>query len=68
MIDLSLIPMDDMVEEMKKRFDTIVILTRRQLDKDNDDMFHHFKDKIGCLGLMKIAENHLVSGYKSEDI
>lgn len=56
MIDLTLVAMDDMVEEMKKRFDTLVIITRKQLDKDNDDVCYHFKDKLGCLGLMRVAD------------
>ena len=65
--NLDLVSMDEMVEEIKKRFDTLVILTRRQVDKDNDDIHYNFKDKLGCLGLMKIAEKQIVDGYAKKE-
>ena len=68
MIDLSLVSMDDMVEEIKKRFDTIVILTRRQVDENTDDIHSHFKDKIGCIGLMRIGDENLRISYQEKDI
>lgn len=66
-INLSLVAMDDMVEEMKKRFDTLVIITRRQTDKDTDDIRYHFKDKVGILGLMRIADEGIKNSYRDAE-
>ena len=66
-IDLSLVPMDDMVEEIKKRFDTLIILTRKQINEDNDDIHYHFKDKIGGLGLMRIADEGIKNDYREKE-
>lgn len=66
-IDLSLVAMDDMVKEIKKRFDTLAVLTCRQVDKENDDLRYHFKDKIGCLGLMEIAKKQICAGYERNE-
>jgi len=66
-MDLTLVSMDEMVDEIKKRFDTLCILTRRQVDKDNDDLCYHFKDKVGCLGLMDIAKNNIAMDYRRKE-
>jgi hypothetical protein len=67
MTDLSLVPMDDMVDEITKRFDTVVILTRKQLEKNKDDINYHFRDKVGCIGLMTIAIKQISDDYLRDE-
>lgn len=62
-MDLSLVPLNEMLDEVRRRFDTVVFLGRRDIDGDNDEIIHSFKDKIGCLGLMRIADQKLKEGY-----
>jgi len=63
-MDLSLIPMDEIIAELDKRFDTVCLLTNTILCKKTADINYHFKDKIGCLGLMRIADEGLKNDYR----
>lgn len=66
--DLTLVSMEEMTEEIEKRFDTVVLLTRRQITDDDDNIVCHFKDKTGSLGLMKIAESGILNNFKSTGV
>ncbi len=69
-MDLSLVLMDDILKELDKRFDTVLVLTNKFIGKnqqgdDVDDLHWHYKDKIGCLGLMRIADEGIKNSYNA---
>ena len=67
-MDLSLVSMDDIIAELDKRFDTVVLLTNKIVDikKSTDDINYHFKDKLGCLGLIRIADEGIKNSYRGQ--
>lgn len=67
MSDLALISMDDLVTEIKKRYDTVVILVRKQITEDKDDIRYHFKDKLGVLGLMRVADEGIKNSFRADE-
>jgi hypothetical protein len=67
MTDLSLVSMDDMVAEIKSRFDIVVIITCKHRDRESDLVNYNFQDKIGCLGLVRIADKYLKEQYTDKN-
>lgn len=64
MNDLSLVPMQDIIAEIDRRFDTVCLLVNRNVSEDENSSNYHFKDKIGCLGLIQLADGTLKDSYK----
>ncbi len=64
MTDLSLVPMDEITAELDKRFDTVCLITDKVMREDMSDIHYHFKDKIGCLGLMRIADKAIKEDFE----
>ncbi len=62
-MDLSLVPIEEIFAELDKRFDTVCVLTGRQITNDVDDLGWHYKNKIGCLGLMRLADSGILDSY-----
>lgn len=65
--DLSLVSMDEIIIELDKRFDTVCLLTKKILNKDVEDLNYHYQDKIGCLGMIKLAEEGIKNDYEPRD-
>ena len=60
-IDLSLVPMDDIWEELKKRNDAVVLIDMRNLDKERDSSQISYKGgQFTCLGMVEKAKAHLL--------
>jgi hypothetical protein len=64
MVDLSLVSMDEILAELDKRFDTVCLMTNKMMSAEVDDIHYHFKDKIGCLGLIRIADEGIKNDYR----
>jgi len=57
MSELSLVPMDDLIEELVNRTDSIVIIGEKILNDGEAEMVHTFNgDSIKCLGLVEIIK------------
>lgn len=67
MTDLSLVSMDEITAELNKRFDTVCLLTKKILNKDIVELNYHYQDKIGCLGMIKLAEEGIKNDYEPKD-
>lgn len=62
-VDLSLVSVEEIMKELWKRYDTLVFMGRRNLGNENDEIDYKFKDQVGCLGLLRIADTKLKEGY-----
>lgn len=53
MTDLSLVPLDELIEEMRKRSDTLIIAYTKSLNKENEEVyFRYFGSKFTALGMV----------------
>ncbi len=69
-MDLSLVSIDEIFTEINKRFDIVLVLTQKYLGKNAkgeaiENINYHVKNKVGCLGLMRIADEGLKNSYKT---
>lgn len=57
MIDLSLVAMEDLTLELKKRLDNLVIVGEKALSEGEGELFKFISgDPIKCLGLMEVIK------------
>lgn len=57
MDNLSLVPTGDLIEELSKRQDNIVIIGDKVLDDGRGELLKHVKgDPITCLGLLEVIK------------
>ncbi len=58
MIDLSLVLLEDIWEELKKRHDSIIMAARNSVDGKVEDSFVYYKGgKFTCIGLAEHASD-----------
>ena len=68
MNDLSLVPTNDLIAELDKRFDALVVLSSRRVTKEDDITDYHINGcKPECIGLITIAQKGLINDYCSEE-
>lgn len=68
MVDLSLISMDDIWEEIKKRFDAVVLIDMRTLDDTRESSQISYKGgQFTCLGMVEKAKSELLFKMSEED-
>lgn len=61
MTDLSLISFDDLLAELYKRYDACVVITRRLLSKDDEDVACHYHGgKATAIGLCETLKRGLL--------
>ena len=61
MIDLSLVPMEDIWDELKKRFDAVVLIDLKEYDSNREGAMVSFKGgKFACIGLTEYAKRKII--------
>ncbi len=68
MNELNQYPIDDLIEEVKSRFDSVVIVgDKRRVKDDKEVTVKHFKGEIeDCMMLAILAQDHILTNYKSK--
>ena len=62
MLDLSLVPMDDIWTEIKNRFDAVLLVDLKSYDSDREGCQISYKGgKFICIGLAEHARNKILS-------
>lgn len=62
-MDLSLVPIDDLIAEIDKRVESCAILTHKvSMGKDAYD-WHVFGNRITVIGLLNIAIDHIKDDF-----
>lgn len=61
MIDLTLVSFEDILAELYKRYDACVVITRRLLSKDKEDVACHYHGgKVTAIGMCETLKNSLL--------
>ena len=60
MTDLSLVSIDDMLDEIGKRCDSYVVAYNQNRDKENNDAVVQFKEGLAALGLCELAKRDIM--------
>jgi len=63
--DLTFISSEDMLEELKKRFDAIIIIgIQQKTGKEEDTYYHNYSGGIAnCIGLCDLMKDILKNNY-----
>lgn len=65
-MDLSLVLLEDILKEFKKRYKAYIFSYKNSLDKDTDVTIHHFHGgKSTCIGLAEELKHGLLN---NEDV
>ncbi len=68
MTDLSLILLEDILNELKKRYEAYIFSYKNSLDKDTEETAHHFHGgKTSCIGLVEQFKHGLLNDYDDSD-
>jgi len=65
-MDLSLVSIDELKEEIWKRYDSVVLIAKKNTSSRFEEIFYHFKDRMTCVGLMTIAIHNISESYKDQ--
>ena len=66
MLDLKLIPLDDLIDELRDRFDSVIIsgLRKNYESKDSENYTHRFKGSYTTnLGLCELMKDTLKDDF-----
>ena len=66
-MDLSLVPMDELIKEMDTRVDSIIILAHRFSNGEDAYDWHIHGNRIMVLGMVNIAQKHVTGLYDSDE-
>lgn len=66
-MDLSLVSMDDLIAEIDKRADTVVILTHKDTSAGDVHDWHLKGNRITCLGLCDLTAESIRRGYEADE-
>ncbi len=62
MIDLTLTSVDDMIQEIQRRHDSILVVTNKILDKDEDETIVVYNGgRASCIGLAVYAKEFILN-------
>lgn len=68
-MDLSLVSLDDLWEEFKRRSDAVVLIELKTLDESRESSRISYKGgQFTCLGMIKKAEAKLLADMLSDSI
>lgn len=60
-MDLSLVPMEEIWDEIKRRSDTVIMVELKSLDSEREAAQIAFKGgRYACLGLLQYASSRLI--------
>ena len=66
-MDLSLVLLEDILNELKKRYETYIFCYSNTLDKDTEETAHHFHGgKTACIGLAEQLKHGLLNNYEDD--
>ena len=68
MSDLSLVPLQEIWDELRKRYDAVVLLDLIDMDKDREARGLNYNGSLyACLGLVKYAEAAILADIQRGD-
>ncbi len=66
-LELSLLTMQDIGDELKRRFATVVILAEKETAEPEGSLFTFYQGKIGaCIGLLELQKNMIIQDQIKE--
>ncbi len=67
MTDLSLVLLDEIIEELKKRYDGFVLVSRKMIDDNTEEFAFNFSGgKTLAVGLCECAKEKIRTSVKGE--
>lgn len=62
-MDISLVSTDEMLDELSKRFDALVVCGIKNLTDKNDSMVRHYSgNTMCCLGAIQVLNDCVLQG------
>jgi hypothetical protein len=66
-MDLSLVPIEELLAEIDKRYETLLLLTHSgRISGDTFD-WHVQGNRLTMLGLMELARKHIIKDFEADE-
>jgi hypothetical protein len=65
--DLGLIPLDDLIEELKRRGDAVIVAVERQKTSSDERLFNFHGGLAACIGLCEMMKYSLLDSRREID-